>query len=426
MNATRFLCALVIGVGVSAASCQREAAEGAEAVHAETANEAPIVSRNEHGEAVVHFDKEAQARLGIETRPLTATTRRDEILAFGRVILNPDADSTVRSPIAGIVRIASGTTWPTVGSGVAAETPLASVEPRLSAIERTDITVRLAAARGDLAASNAAVEAADTALKRARALNADDKNVSDRAVEEAAARVKSESVRRDAALAAIDVLETVLKPEAASKAGVAITIVRAGEVVEILAKPGEFVDSGAPILRTQSQDEILVRVELPFDDAEILKSAPSATMHLVSLASDLRTFEAHLRGIDPRTDLATQRRAIQVTITKPEATSTDAWRAIAPRAGESMKVYFPKTDAPLAGYEVSAESVLHHAGKTWIWIKSGDEEFTRKRVELAGGARTAFTSAAWAREASAVVKGAQALLSAEIFAREPDAAGDEE
>jgi hypothetical protein len=426
MNATRSLGALVIGIGALAASCQRDAAEPAETAHATAATEAPIVTRNDHGEAVVHFDKEAQARLGIEARPLTATTRREEILAFGRVVPNPDAASTVRSPLAGILRIAGGTTWPAVGSALAAQTRLASVEPRLTAIERADIAARLATARGELAAGMAAVEAADSALKRARKLNAEDKNVSDRAVEEAAARVKSESIRRDAAQATIETLEAVVRPEATSQAAVEIATVRGGEVVEVLAIPGEFVDAGAPILRTQDQSEILVRVELPYEDADALNSATAGTMRLVSLASDARTFEARLRGVDPRTDPATQRRAIQVVITKPDATNADAWRAIAPRAGESMKVYFPRSSAPQDGFEAAAESVLHHAGKAWIWVKSGDEEFTRKRVDLVDGARTAFTAAAWARDASAVVKGAQVLLSAEIFAREPDAAGDEE
>lgn len=428
MKPTRSITVFLPLLAVLATACRHDGTSSASApkdseTHADAKPDAIIVARNDRGEAVVRLDKDTVARLGIETAAMTATTRHEEVAAFGRVVDDPDGSSIVRSPIAGYLRAEEGITWPTLGTALAEHVQLAHVEPRLTEIERTDVAARLATARGELEASQAAVEAADNALKRARTLNTNDKNVSDRVVEEAVARVKSESIRRDAAKAAIAVFEPLLKLEAASNTAVPITTVRAGEVVEVLAKPGDFVDAGAPIVRAQSLNDVLVRVELPFDDLDV---TATGTVRLVSLASAGRTFEARVRGVDPRVDPLVQRRAIQVVITKPEATSAEAWRAIAPRVGESMKVYFAKSSVPLAGFEAPATALLHHAGKSWIWLQTSDGEFTRKHVALVDGSTSAFTNATWAKDARVVVKGAQALLSAEIFAREPNAAGDDE
>jgi hypothetical protein len=57
------------------------------------------------------------------------------------------------------------------------------IEPRLAPSDRITLSDRLAAAQGEVESGRAALAAAQAALIRARTLNADDKNISDRVLQ---------------------------------------------------------------------------------------------------------------------------------------------------------------------------------------------------------------------------------------------------
>src|SRR5213594_490202 len=169
--------------------------EGREELAREREREAPIkvpprISRTRDGGVDVTIDHDTQLRMGLETAALVSETVNPEVTAYGRLQEDPGASFVVRAPITGIIRAAASRGWPSLGESLSAGTSIGVVEPRLAPIERVDFVTRLSDARGDVEAAEARVSAVRATFERMQKLNADNKNVSDRAVQEAEATLR--------------------------------------------------------------------------------------------------------------------------------------------------------------------------------------------------------------------------------------------
>src|SRR5206468_1974689 len=151
----------------------------------------------------------------LEAAPLVAETIHPEVAAYGRLQEDPDSSFAVRAPVAGILRAAPGSHWPSIGETLPDGFSIGVLEPRLAPIERVDLVTRLSDARADVEAADARVNAARAAFERARTLNADNKNISDRAVQEAEASLKTEEARLAAARRNVAELEAAAARQAA-------------------------------------------------------------------------------------------------------------------------------------------------------------------------------------------------------------------
>ena len=180
--------------------------EGRGEIAREREREAPIkvpprISRTAEGDLVVTVDLETQKRIGLETAAPQAVTVSREVTAYGRIQEDPGLSFVVRAPVSGVLRVAAGRSWPAMGESLSDGASIGYVEPRLGLPERismatqiadlsarrADLTTKLSDARADAEAADARLAAARSALDRMRTLNADNKNVSDRAVQEAEA-----------------------------------------------------------------------------------------------------------------------------------------------------------------------------------------------------------------------------------------------
>src|SRR6185436_5538688 len=137
--------------------------------------------------------------------------------------------------------------------------------PRFAPLERTDLAVRAADAKGAGEEAAASLEVAKRELARARSLNAEGKGVSDRALEEAEARATAGAARVESAQQGLAVLDGALA-RGRTTPEYALKLATAAEIVEIAARPGEEVQAGAPILRAALFEPALVRVELPIGE----------------------------------------------------------------------------------------------------------------------------------------------------------------
>ena len=144
----------------------------------------------------VTVKKDAQARAGIKVQELSAHAVQRELIAYGVLEEDPGEAFIVRAAFSGVLRTSAGQVWPSLGQTLAPGTALARIEPRLALTDRIGLNTQLATAHADLNASIAAADAAQTAYDRARALNADDKNISDKALQEAAAKLAAEKAHR--------------------------------------------------------------------------------------------------------------------------------------------------------------------------------------------------------------------------------------
>ena len=288
-----------------------------------------------HGETVVTFDTATLARSGLEVEALQTQPHRVEATAYGAVL-----DLTDLADARGAVTAAAA---------------------------------RVEKARAALAASSAE-------FKRVRALHADERNASDKALEEATARWRGDEADGRAA-------------DAALVAQLASARQRWGAVVS------GWLERGSPELEALlAQRQGLVQVTLP--PGTLLKSAPAtATVRDGGAAA----VAARLVSPAPRTDPRIQGASFYY---------------VAPAApgllpGAVVEAFLPAGPA-VTGVVVPAAAVVWWQGRAWVYVEDGPGRFVRREVTtdapVPGGW---FVTAGVTAGGRVVVRGAQMLLSEE-------------
>ena len=380
--------------------------EGREELAREREREKPIkipprISKTASGTVVVTLDRDTQTRIGLKTEAIASETIYPEIAAYGRLQEDPGASFIVRAPVAGVLRAVESKDWPKLGESLAEGKPFGIVEPRLVPFERVDLGSRVTNAMADVEASQANLDASRAAYERIKALNAKDKNMSDRAVQEAEARVKADEARLGAARKIVAQLEAAIKAQAGG-AGPLPLLARAGEVVEIFAHPNEAVESGQQVLRIARFDSMLARVDLPAGEAA---DARISTARIVPVGHEDR----QVRGV--RVSLAS---TIDPRTLGEGYLFRVAGLGTTLRPGAAVTAYLQVPGKPEAGFLIPPSAVVRSVGKTWLYRQVADNQFTREEVSL-----DRSTSRGWlvTQGVSAgtriVAVGAQMLLSEE-------------
>ena len=353
------------------------------------------------GETVVKFDRETQQRIGIHVDPAVALTEHREVAAWGHLEEDPSQSFTVRAPIAGTVRTSTGGNWPAIGQTLPDQSVIGLVEPRLLPADRITLSDRLTGAKADLQSGRAALSAAQKALDRARTLNTDNKNVSDRAVQEAEAKVAAEQARVDAATQSAQLIESsLLSPPRDSSAHLALA--RGGEVVEVLVHPGESVESGQAVLRVTRFDQLFARVDVAA--GETVPSAIAAAT-VVPLGREDRPLHGDRVALASAIDPKTQGQSYVFRLNDPS-------RSLRP--GLSVTAYLELPGPARAGVVVPGSAIVRESGHAWIYAQTDPEQFARRPVDLEEPtARGWFTRSLHPGD-RIVTTGAQALLSEEF------------
>lgn len=370
----------------------------------ESRAEAPVkvpakVSLTEAGEVLIVLSAEAQEKAGIRTEALAAAWLDPEALAYGRLQEDPSGSFAVRAPSAGTLRAVREREWPAVGQPLPDGELLGAVEPRLAPTDRINLADRLLAARGDREAANAAANAAHTALARTRTLNADNKNVSDRALQEAEARAKSEDARLQAATGTVELIENALSAGAAAVKPVPVVVEHGGEVVELLARPGESVESGQTILRVMRFDRLIARVDVP---AGQNVASSVSTARILALGNEDRPLQGERVGLAAAIDPNTQGQSFLFRVADP---------AGALRPGLAVTAWLRLPGAREKGVLLPANAVIHAAGKAWTYVQVKPDQFVRKEVREGRPAGPGWFTTGFSPGDRVVVTGAQVLLS---------------
>lgn len=349
----------------------------------------------------VTLNKVAQAKAGLGTTVIAARPIRPEFTAYGALEEDPDASFTVRATVSGTLHAASGYPWPTLGQHLPAAIVFGQLEPRLLPTDHLNFSTQLATARADLNSSVASVAAAQSAYDRARVLNADNRNVSDKAVEQAAAALASEQAKERAARVNVASLEASLQP-GGTMGSRPLEAERGGEVVEIFAHPGEAIEQGAPVLRVARFDHLLVRVDLPVGE-----QADSPTAQIVPAGFEGRPSLRALRvAVAPATDAHTQGISLLYRLEKTP---------FGLRPGTAVAASLPVAGAARQGVLIPDSAVVQQEGRMWAWVQSGAERFIRRPVPTdlpaAGGY---LVVAGFSSGERIVTTGAQSLLSEEF------------
>jgi hypothetical protein len=360
------------------------------------------VSQTSAGDPLLRLEPASQTRIGLRTQVLTPQTIQPEIVAYGRLEEDPSRSFILRAPSAGILHFALGRDWPSIGQHLADNDLVGMMEPRLVPAERIALTNQLATARSEFSASTASVAAARSAYERARILNADNKNVSDRVVEDATARLNAEEARLKTATDTIQLLENSLQ-SAGPTGNRPLTVERGGDVVEIMAQPGESIEQGSPILRIARLDRLLARVDVPVGQ------------HIPATFSRARIFAVGYEN----TPIPGENIALAATVDPKSQGESFLFRltrtmfGLRPGLAVTARISVPGPRAK--GVVIPSSAIVRVAGNSYAYVQIGSDQFVRKQVPLENPVEGGYFTATKLLAADrVVVEGAQLLLSEEF------------
>jgi hypothetical protein len=257
----------------------------------------------------------------------------------------------------------------------------------LSAVELPDVVrgfgrllepSALAAPVDEREAARAALEAADHEYRRVQALQRGNSNASQRDLEAARAALERDRAGFRAAAARV----------------VSIWGTEAAERGDLSALAQSLV----------AREAAVARIDLPLGAA--LSGHPTAGRVAALVDAGTPPVEASLLGVAPDADPTIQGRGFLLLIERapwPPGTAVTGWLAV---PGPSQ-----------TGVDVPGAAVVRHAGRTFLYVQTGDETFSRHEIRLDRPTRDGwFVASGLAAEdrERVVVTGAQQLLSMEL------------
>ena len=347
-----------------------------------------------------------QERLALRCEKPVMTRLQPEVVAYGRIEEDPSRIFTVRAPIAGILHVSADYPWPNMGEVIEDAAIIGQIAPLFGAAERVDLSSRLAQARGAIEASSASLEASRAALKRSQILNAERKNVSDRALQEAEAKVRNDEAMRRAASEQVNLIEKALAggPNAAATVPSPLVATQGGEVIDVLANPGESIAAGQAVLRVARYDQVIVRVNmLPGDFVD--EDFSTARVSVLGLEDNILPAE-RIAFVPSKDQTGTRSLLLRIF---PGALNL--------RPGQAVMALLPKRGGASDGVVIARSAVVRHEGQAWVYVQTSGNQFLRRPVILERPVENGwFTASTFGTSENdrLVVTGAQALLSEEL------------
>lgn len=380
---------------------------GEEKVHAaQAAADEPKAAAEAKGLAL---DAEARERLGLRLEAVEAAVLQPELRVIGAIEADSARTFVVRAPVAGYVR-AAGTAWPDVGAEVAAQAVVGAVQPRLTPLEQFALAGQYLDAQSSVAEAEAELDAARSSYESKKSLNADGKMVSDRQLDEAQSRLLVVEARLSAARRKLALLD---EQRGTAERGLPPLEVRAGlagQVVEVLAVPGESVESGQALLKITGFDQLIARVELPLGETW---TPGQAAARVAVVGSEATVFEARAAGAAPRAAGRTRGEAWLLTLTLGGGRAAPPQSELRP--GTPVVAFLPVAGAPLRGVYVPDSAIIRYGGLAWVFAAQQDGTLARMPVGLrAPTTRGWFVTEGLRGGESVVVAGAQMLLSEQL------------
>lgn len=370
------------------------------AEHAPAEADAGHAARTADGEVLIQLDAEAQQRAGIEVSPLQAASMAPETVAYGVLQEDPEQAFVLRAPAAGV--LAPDSPWPALAARVAEGTVVGRLLPRLTPAERIDLATRLAQARADAAEAEASLSSARASYESKKKLNEQSQAVSTRTLEDAEAKLKSETARVEAARSIVSLIEAAQSGAPDPAVSLELRTARGGEVVEVSAQPGEAVEAGQALLRVVDFRTMLARVEVP---AGVPFDAHADTARLTPVGQDDAPLSGRIVGIGAAASSAERGTIVLIRITDLPGEL---------RPGVPVVAHLTAPGGVHAGVIVPREAIVRFQGRQWAYVRAGEEQFVRRELPAALPAEAGwFVSAGFTPGESVVTTGAQVLLSEE-------------
>lgn len=251
-----------------------------------------------------------------------------------------------------------------------------------------EMRTRYLAALADGNVTRSAITSAEQNLKRLQSLNQDDKNVSDRAVQEAQASLNSEKAKLTTSVTLANGIRDNLRQQW-------------GATLASWATQASSNDEFQSLLQSR---EVLLKITLPFE----ITPNKNTSLQIAPMGSKAQLVKAQFISDAPQADTTMQGK-------------TYFYRASANnlRAGMRVTTRLNAQGKASTGVIIPHEAVVWFANQAWVYQKVGAEKFIRRlistEVEIESDAISGwYNTANLAANDEVVNSGAQLLLSEEL------------
>jgi hypothetical protein len=396
---------------------------------AETKEDEPPPKRAAN--AVIKLGAEFAESQGIKDEPAVAVTWERKATAFGRVVPNPRGTAEIRAAFAGTIRAAPDKGWPTLGGRVRAGEVLGWVDVRFGPQERLDLLSKLTDARAKAKGTDDLVRIHQERLDRLQAAGG---GISQSELDTARTQLAEARTQLAAAKAVEkewqEALDAIDRP-GGRKDGTwsqPLAVPAAGEVVEIIGRPGMAVEPGAVVARVVDFRVALVRLELP---PESLTAGPPQEVELLAVDPSppalagapnqpapppgALTRRGRLTGTAPQVEIASQFAAYWYEVDNPGEAKA-VWRP-----GLFVKALVKVSDAkPRSGVAVPENALLYHQGRALVYVRVGPGRYERREVQILGRDGSQWVLGEGVNPGERVVSHRAQVLLSEEFRTEAD------
>ena len=251
------------------------------------------------------------------------------------------------------------------------------------------LSKRIVTGEADVRSAEAAASTSQQELERNRALYADDRNVSRKAVQQAEAVYRADEARLESAQANL------------REARVAADQQYGPTLSAWAAQP-----SSAEFTGLASRKHVLAAVVLPDE----LRGEPTRTVRLSAPGYEIAT--AKIVSPSPRSDPLSAGRTFLYLSDVPYP------------VGLALEAQVPLGGHAIEGFLVPESAVIWYGNEAWVFVQQSAERFVRRALrEPRSTARGTFTTTAFQSDERIVTTGAELLQSEDLRPKTPAASG---
>jgi RND family efflux transporter MFP subunit len=315
--------------------------------------------------AAISYLKESQWTNGFATALVQQAEIRASLRVPATVHPLPGGEAIVAAPAAG--RFAADALL-SIGERVRAGQVLGRLEPRLAAgPDRATL-------EADVAESRAALDGARLEQARAERLLAE-RAVPARRVEDARRASVVAEARLRAAEARLTQRDETLRTGGGAAAGNAFALRApiAGRLADVMVTLGASYEEGAPLFRIVRTDRVELEVQVPAANVMVARQASDVALEIPGTSEPLQLKPHHVHDsgvIDP----TSRALGLQMEIDNPGE------QLLVGQVGTAVLYTRERRRSPV----VPSAAVLMEAGRPYVFVQTGGEQFVRRFIEIAG------------------------------------------